>query len=155
VSVGLPKGGSVNGDSLTLEIADPAERKICRYQYNSRFGAGGGVGWSPAELASAAYYEGTKKWTAFDVALDWKADELGGDASLTGGGVGALNKSAGLSNFKFERRKNWHSYQKQTIPDLDLGVTIQPPGFGGSKTSGTMLLTECHQYDGLLDRDDY
>jgi len=155
VSAGLPKGGSLNADSLTLEIADPAERKICRYLYDSRLGGGAGVGWSPAELASGAYYMGTKKWTAFDVALDWKAEGLGGAASLTGGGVGGLNQSAGRSDFKFERRKNWHSSQTQTIPDLDLGVTIQPPGAGGSKTSGTMFLIECRQYDGLLDRDDY
>lgn len=155
ISGGLPKGGSVNADSLTLEIADPAERKICRYVYSSRVGGGGGVGWSPAEIVSGAYYQGTKKWTAFDVALDWQVEELGGSASLIGGGAGALDQSRGRSDFKFERRKNWHSYQTQTIPDLDLGVTIQPPGFGGSKTWGTMSLIECHRYDGLLDRDDY
>ena len=129
-------------DELNFEIADLEERMICTYRYIGGSGSLG-VGFD-IEGYSPAYYRGTQTWQPFEVPKDWALDQIHGSAMLEGLGATAAGKVAyGRTRFKFSPNAPSHPPlwgYKQTIEDLDLGVTYQLPSAGGNLGYGTIKL---------------
>jgi hypothetical protein len=129
-------------DVLNFEIVDVNEKLICTYRYAGGSGSlGVGLdigGYSPV------HYMGTQTFQQFEVPKDWALDQIHGSAMLEGLGATIVGKVAyGHTRLKFSPNGSWHPPlwgYKETISDLDLGVSIQLPSGGGNLGYGTIKL---------------
>jgi hypothetical protein len=142
-------------DFISFKIIDEQGKRIGTYKYR---GEGGSLGkgvekvdklwkrllkrFSPVQ---PTIYIGHTKWSAFDVDQDWTLEQIIGGAQLFGYGVnvpviGEHLHLPNQTNLTFSRAKNWHHFDSQTIPDIDLGVGVQLPSIGVGITGGQFYL---------------
>jgi hypothetical protein len=167
ISVGLGGVASISLDFITFKIIDEQSKRIGTFKYGAQ-GASVGKGltditkveklakklfkqFSPVQ---PTFYVGHTKWSAFDVPQDWTLEQIVGGAQLFSYGVNIPGSPLPLpsqTNLTFSRAKNWHHFDSQTIPDIDLGTAIQLPSVGVGITGGQFFLDgKPEPYDGPL-----
>jgi hypothetical protein len=160
-SISVGPGGFVSFtlDFITFKIIDEQGKRIGTYKYGAK---GVSVGKGVADLAKPekllkkllkrfspiqpTFYVANTKWSHFDVDQDWTLEQIIGEAHLLGYGINVPGSSLtglslpGRTDLTFSRAKNWHHFDSQTIPDIDLGIAIQLPTIGAGITSGQFFL---------------